>query len=143
MFEVTILDPDGAILKRLELYGSRPLRIGRAKECDIRLPIPAVSRIHAELVPLDEAGSQWVMRDLGSTHGLSVNGRRTPELTIEPGLEVQLGPARLRFENLSSRIGAELDRLLGEEDDDDSPVTSRDIRIIGTRPTHLDETLTD
>lgn len=122
MFEVSIQSTDGTVLKRLELSGNRPVRIGRSKGCDIRIPIPSISRLHAEIVPLDDS-REWVIRDLGSTHGVRIKGSPITEATITPGMEVQLGPIILRFDSLTKRIGAELDALLSDADDEEPTIT--------------------
>ncbi|MBL0777998.1 hypothetical protein M2168_000851 [Streptomyces sp. CZ24] len=54
-----------------ELRGA--LRIGRDQGNGLRLSHDTVSRYHAEL---SFEGGIWVLRDLGSTNGTSVNGRR-------------------------------------------------------------------
>ncbi|MFG2884517.1 FHA domain-containing protein [Streptomyces sp. NPDC048297] len=50
-----------------------PLRIGRDPANGLRLNHDTVSRVHAEL---RRQGGMWVLRDLGSTNGTTVNGRR-------------------------------------------------------------------
>ncbi|GHE86352.1 peptide-binding protein [Streptomyces werraensis] len=50
-----------------------PLRIGRDPANGLRLTHETVSRVHAELT---HQGGLWVLRDLGSTNGTTVNGRR-------------------------------------------------------------------
>lgn len=50
-----------------------PLRIGRDPANGLRLNHETVSRVHAEL---SHQGGTWVLRDLGSTNGTTVNGRR-------------------------------------------------------------------
>ncbi|GGQ16504.1 FHA domain-containing protein [Streptomyces mutabilis] len=50
-----------------------PLRIGRDPANGLRLTHETVSRVHAEL---SRQGGTWVLRDLGSTNGTTVNGRR-------------------------------------------------------------------
>ncbi|OIJ88940.1 DUF1707 and FHA domain-containing protein [Streptomyces colonosanans] len=50
-----------------------PLRIGRDPASGLRLSHETVSRVHAELC---HQGGVWVLRDLGSTNGTTVNGRR-------------------------------------------------------------------
>ncbi|BFO16560.1 DUF1707 and FHA domain-containing protein [Streptomyces sp. KM77-8] len=50
-----------------------PLRIGRDPGCGLRISHETVSRVHAEL---RHQGGIWVLRDLGSTNGTTVNGRR-------------------------------------------------------------------
>lgn len=49
------------------------LRIGRDPASGLRLSHETVSRVHAEL---SLQGGMWVLRDLGSTNGTTVNGRR-------------------------------------------------------------------
>ncbi|GAA4826868.1 DUF1707 and FHA domain-containing protein [Streptomyces ziwulingensis] len=51
----------------------RALRIGRDPASGLRLNHETVSRVHAEL---SRQGGMWVLRDLGSTNGTTVNGRR-------------------------------------------------------------------
>lgn len=50
-----------------------PLRIGRDPASGLRISHETVSRVHAEL---RQQGGLWVLRDLGSTNGTTVNGRR-------------------------------------------------------------------
>jgi hypothetical protein len=80
--------------KRSVLSGTRVL-IGRSRDCDITLEDPNASRRHAELRNED---GRWVVTDLGSTNGVKVNGRRVQEAVLQPGDELALGLARLRFE---------------------------------------------
>ncbi|MEU6404842.1 DUF1707 and FHA domain-containing protein [Streptomyces sp. NPDC046985] len=53
--------------------GDHPLRIGRDPANGLRLNHETVSRVHAEL---RSYGGAWILRDLGSTNGTTVNGRR-------------------------------------------------------------------
>jgi hypothetical protein len=80
--------------KRRELT-SRRVVIGRSKDCDVQLADPNASRRHAEL---RNEGGYWIVTDLGSTNGVKVNGRRVEEAVLQPGDELALGLARLRFE---------------------------------------------
>src|SRR5215213_4895396 len=58
---------------RSELLGSGGATLGRSREADIVLDDANVSRKHAEVRP---SGGSWIVRDLGSTNGVKVNGRR-------------------------------------------------------------------
>jgi pSer/pThr/pTyr-binding forkhead associated (FHA) protein len=70
--------------------------LGRSRDCDIVLEDPNVSRKHAEIRP---AGDGWAVHDLGSTNGVSVNGRRVRDSQpLSAGDRVELGTAQLRFE---------------------------------------------
>lgn len=71
----------------------RPLVIGRSSSCDVVLDQPMVSGRHAVLEP---AGAGWHVRDLGSTNGTFVRGRRIegPE-PVAAGDVIGLGSHRL------------------------------------------------
>jgi hypothetical protein len=72
--------------------------IGRSREADVVIEDPNVSRRHAEVRP---SGGSWIVRDLGSTNGVKVNGRRVdpsrPQ-SLKPGDTIELGTARVTFE---------------------------------------------
>lgn len=126
MLELTITAGGGQFTRKLELTGERPVTIGRSSECDIRIGHPTVSRTHAEL--RRTADGQWILTDLGSTHGCLVGGDRVERLPIVSGVTVSIGPARFSFENLAVRIGRELDRILGGEEPDVEITTSGEHR---------------
>jgi pSer/pThr/pTyr-binding forkhead associated (FHA) protein len=71
------------------------LLIGRHPECDIRIALPKISRRHC-CVAL--AYDRLLIRDLGSTNGLRVNGVLVEEARLEPGDEVAIGPILYRVE---------------------------------------------
>jgi predicted component of type VI protein secretion system len=81
---------------RAELLGSGGAVIGRSREADVVIDDPNVSRRHAEVRP---SGGSWIVRDLGSTNGVKVNGRRIqgPQ-SLKPGDEIVLGTAHVTFE---------------------------------------------
>jgi hypothetical protein len=80
--------------KRTVVSGD-PFVIGRARECDLVLDDPNVSRRHAELRREDGG---WAVHDLGSTNGIKVNGRRSRGARLQPGDEIALGLSRFTFE---------------------------------------------
>jgi hypothetical protein len=80
--------------KRTVLSGERFV-IGRSRECDLVIDDPNVSRQHAEL---RKDGGTWTIRDLGSTNGIKLNGRRSEGGSLSPGDEITLGLFRLKFE---------------------------------------------
>jgi hypothetical protein len=70
--------------------------IGRSRECDIVIDDANVSRKHAELRP---RGGSWVLQDLGSTNGTSLNGRRlTGAEVLKSGDEIEVGTSVIAFE---------------------------------------------
>ena len=72
----------------------RSVVIGRSKDCDIRVADPNVSRRHAEV--LQEGTAYWV-QDLGSTNGLTVNGRRQQRAKLGDGDRITVGSTELVF----------------------------------------------
>jgi hypothetical protein len=78
------------------VVGSTGATLGRSRQCDIVLDDPNVSRQHAEIRP---RGGSWVLNDLGSTNGSTLNGRRIDHAEVlKPGDEIKLGTAILAFE---------------------------------------------
>lgn len=66
--------------------------VGRAPRCDLVVDDPTVSRVHASLTWRDGA---WLLRDLGSRNGTTVDGWRIDEAVLEGQRAVQLGAAVL------------------------------------------------
>ena len=86
------------IAGKTELLGSQGAVLGRSREADIVVDDANVSRRHAEIRP---SGGSWTVRDLGSTNGIKVNGRRVDPArpqSLKPGDEIELGTARATFE---------------------------------------------
>jgi EAL domain-containing protein (putative c-di-GMP-specific phosphodiesterase class I) len=71
-----------------------PATIGRAETNDLRVVVPAVSKQHA--VFLSHAQGCCI-RDLGSTNGTFVNGRRVTECVLTDGDIIHLGPVEFCF----------------------------------------------
>ena len=79
------------------------VRVGRAPENDIQVISPYISRRHAEL-KLTEAGVKF--RDLRSTSGSYLDGRRITDVLLFPGMSVRLGsPDGIRL-NIQAPTGA-------------------------------------
>jgi hypothetical protein len=70
-------------------------RIGRGEESQIVLHDPSVSRAHAVV---EVAAGKAVVRDLGSTNGTFLNGRRVEAEPLRDGDELRFGNTRMRFE---------------------------------------------
>jgi hypothetical protein len=73
----------------------REVVLGRSRDCDCVLDEPSVSRRHAGLRGAD---GRWLLRDLGSRNGTTVNGLRVlGEVEVAPGDRVSFGDARYRL----------------------------------------------
>lgn len=70
------------------------VRIGRSEEGEIVLVDPSVSRTHA-VVEADSRGA--IVRDLDSTNGTYLNGRRIESEPLRDGDELRFGNTIMRF----------------------------------------------
>lgn len=81
---------------------STPFRIGRQSDVSFTLPHPTVSGAHAELV---QVGQLLAVRDLGSTNGTYVNGRRVTEQTsLDEGDLIQFADIAFRLRRQTAAI---------------------------------------
>jgi hypothetical protein len=89
---LTILKGDKAGIS-YNLEGTRT-RVGRAEENDLALADPRASRFHAEI---ERASLGYIIRDLGSTNGTLVRGRKIYERLLEDGDTLIVGNTEMRF----------------------------------------------
>jgi len=79
----------------IDLKNRDRLTIGRAQGNDVVLDHPQVSRHHALI---ERAGARYRIKDLNSTNGVYVSGRRIKgEAWLEEGAEISIGGNRLVF----------------------------------------------
>lgn len=71
------------------------LLVGRHHHCDVVLPSPNVSRQHARLYFRD---GRWILRDLASTNGTTLNGATVGRCELRPGDDLVIGSHRLRID---------------------------------------------
>jgi len=89
-----LVEHDGRVRGSFDVRLGRNIA-GKAPDVDLRLYVSGVSRHHAEFI-LDHEG--FVVRDLGSTNGLIVNGQRTSMAMLRVGDVVELGMQRIRVD---------------------------------------------
>jgi FHA domain len=82
--------PDGS--SREVSLSTLPKIVGRGEETGIRIPVGTVSRQHCEIW-LDEDEDALMVKDLGSSNGTFVNGKRTSETELSPGDLLSIGPS--------------------------------------------------
>ncbi len=66
--------------------------LGRRHDCDLRIPLPVVSRKHCQLTQNNDS---MKLRDLSSRAGTFVNGKKgeaETEVPLKPGDYVRIGP---------------------------------------------------
>ena len=83
-----------AIDEGLRILLDKPiLLLGRDAECDIQFDSRKISRRHCCLA---QVGDRLVVRDLGSTNGIRINGVRVVEGHLKAGDELSIGNHRYR-----------------------------------------------
>jgi pSer/pThr/pTyr-binding forkhead associated (FHA) protein len=83
---LVVITGDGAG-GRIRLRGDRQL-VGRGPGVDIEINDRTLSRQHAAL---EYADGQFRIRDLGSTNGIRVNGRRLQVVDLAHGDRIEIG----------------------------------------------------
>jgi len=79
--------------------------LGRAADCALHLPHPAISRHHAEIL---RHGSGWLLRDLGSRAGTQINGDRVdPDRPVPLAHRdlISIGPCTFEVELVGATTG--------------------------------------
>jgi len=116
--------------------------IGRERGCDVEVADTQVSRRHAEVSLLK---GTWIIRDLQSSNGLFVNGRRVESAPIGRGVEATLGadgptltiepeefapsPSDSRETHDDESLDSYAERYFASDDDEDESVGGRTLMI--------------
>jgi pSer/pThr/pTyr-binding forkhead associated (FHA) protein len=69
--------------------------IGRGADADIQISDTGASRLHCAIV----LGSQVIVRDLGSTNGTTVDGKRITEAQLSNGSIIKLGNTTFTYKS--------------------------------------------
>jgi len=69
--------------------------LGRHQECDVQIPSRKISRRHCLLAQVND---HLVVRDLGSTNGIRINGIKVVEGNLQPHDELTIGNVRYRLQ---------------------------------------------
>jgi two-component system, NtrC family, sensor kinase len=88
----------GEVPDRTFTLVARSYTIGRARQNDICLPEPSVSKVHARLAHED---GRFAIEDQGSLHGIYVNAAKVPRAVLSSGDVVQLGNLTLKYSRVS------------------------------------------
>jgi pSer/pThr/pTyr-binding forkhead associated (FHA) protein len=100
--------PEAFVPLRLVLYPGgatidvdRPdVLVGRHTECDVRLPLPDVSRRHCRL---QFAEGCWQVMDLNSLNGIQINGEAVLQGPIKGGDRLKIGSFTFAVELLAEQ----------------------------------------
>ncbi len=86
------------------------LLFGRHEECDVQLNSKKVSRRHCCVAQVND---YLVVRDLGSTNGVRINGQRVAEGKLTPGDELQIG--NFKYQVCGDVLGRSKDHPVHQE----------------------------
>lgn len=82
----------------LSIPATETINLGRSADSTFVLQDDYASARHAQIVQRDNGS--WMLRDLDSTNGTFVNGRRVSEpIEIAPGDIIRIGRTLMRLEN--------------------------------------------
>jgi membrane-bound lytic murein transglycosylase D len=122
--------PDGKVLRfRTNFY------IGRDSDCEVRILDPLASRRHAQV---SYEHGQWLIRDLQSSNGLFVDGRRVENAPVREGIAVSLGEDGPRLQ-----IGPDIRSIVSEPEDGPTPETLEDSKVVDAAERYLVESDSD
>lgn len=94
-WSLSVLSGDSECLQSVPI-GDKPLRIGRHSKSDLVISHPSVSKAHAEILTV---GPTIFIRDLDSTNGTFVNGRRLHSLEpLGHGDQIRIERVDIRVE---------------------------------------------
>lgn len=91
---------------RLPLTADGENLIGRGADCQLTLPDPICSRVHACVVQQEDG---WWVRDAGSRNGTLVNGQKVEAAALDEGHTVKVGSTELEFHLSEEPLTAEDD----------------------------------
>jgi len=92
MATLILSQPDGSEVP--VPLGEGLIRVGRDPENELRIDDESISSFHAEIVLAD---GFHVLRDLGSTNGVRINGERVHEARLSDGDLVRFGAMRAHY----------------------------------------------
>src|SRR4051812_50114324 len=90
--EKAYLDIKTAAGHRQLVVGDQPISIGRHSDNKVVISDTLASRFHCIVEKTPEG---YLLRDLGSSNGTRVNGRRVRSVLLNPGDVVMIGKTRL------------------------------------------------
>ncbi len=92
-FSITILE--GPEKGKKYSFDRVQITIGRTMENDVVLPDRGISRQH---VYIRDKGGAYILKDLGSSNGTFLNGKRVEQEVLSAGDIISIGQSKIRFD---------------------------------------------
>jgi signal transduction histidine kinase len=89
----------GDLAEKIRFLRPRAYVVGRARQSDITLNEPSISKLHARI---DYQEGRFFVEDAGSLHGVYVNATKVRRAELSSGSQIQLGNVTLKFSLLGS-----------------------------------------
>ncbi|MBF0491330.1 MAG: sigma 54-interacting transcriptional regulator [Deltaproteobacteria bacterium] len=89
--------------KKMDL-GRKPIRIGKKEDNDFILTDNTVSRHHLQI---EQKSDSFLLKDLDSTNGTTINGMRVKEAYLSPGDMIALGNTKIEFQAFDEKVQME------------------------------------
>jgi len=89
----------GDLTEKVRFLRPRAYTLGRARQSDIALNEPSISKHHCRI---DYEDGRFYIEDRGSLHGVYVNAAKAQRTELTPGCQLQLGNLTLKFSVLSA-----------------------------------------
>lgn len=85
----------GRMLESYEFTSEERIVIGRHEQCEVTLDHEGISRRHCEIVKTETGG--YLLRDMGSSNGTYVRGRRIKTYNLNPGDSFSICDLTLKY----------------------------------------------
>ncbi len=89
--------------KKMDL-GRKAIRIGKKEDNDFILTDNTVSRHHLQI---EQKSDSFLLKDLESTNGTTINGMRIKEAYLSPGDQIALGNTKIEFLAFDEKVQME------------------------------------
>ncbi|MCX7943849.1 MAG: AgmX/PglI C-terminal domain-containing protein [Deltaproteobacteria bacterium] len=106
-----------------ETFTENSIKIGRLPSVNLKLEDPTVSRIHAQI---EATSDGYYIRDMGSSAGTIVNGKKVDKIALKNGDEILLGKTKLVVYFEQNRVSPPIMSVdeVGPESHRQSPTSS-------------------
>jgi pSer/pThr/pTyr-binding forkhead associated (FHA) protein len=94
------------------LSGRASLTFGRSPEADVNIPETRISRIHAEIRSWDQ---DFVIKDMHSRNGITLNGIRTEVAILKTGDVIRIGTHEFTIEQEATKGTRTIVREVAQE----------------------------